>query len=346
VITKKNTPANLEIVPKGTLKQLSVDEVIPSRNNPRLLFDAEPLVALKESIREKGVLVPITVYPLKGQNKYGILDGERRYRCCAQLKDEGLLVKIPANIVDPPSRIAGLLYMFSIHNYREQWELMPTALSLETVMNEIGEKDTKKLQKLTGLSEPQIERCKKLLEFPKKFQNMSLDPDTQKRIPSNFWIEVLPVLDLVQKVLPDLYASLSRDGITQKLVDKYRAGRVKSVIHFRKVVEAYNLHAADRDRDTVISRIRSYVLNPEVETRQTFDEFVLDAKRIQDAIDMSSGYLESLKKLKLQFAADYKEDLLQILGDVKDYLEYVLDRLKGVEPPLETSEKEEAGARR
>src|SRR5262249_4372338 len=180
---KQDLSEQHKVVPKGTLKYLSVEEVIPSRNNPRLLFDPEPLRLLRESIREKGVLVPITVYPLRGQDKFGILDGERRYRCCAQLRDEGIVKEIPANIVDPPSRVAGLLYMFSIHNYRQQWELMPTALSLETVINELGENDTAKLEKLTGLSEPQIERCKKLLLFPKKFQNLSLDPDPKTRIP-------------------------------------------------------------------------------------------------------------------------------------------------------------------
>ena len=133
---KKGDTEELRVVPIGTLKQLAVDEVVPSRNNPRLLFDPEPLEVLRDSIRDKGVLVPITVYPLKGQDKYGILDGERRYRCCADLKAEGLELDIPANVVDPPSRVAGLLYMFSIHQYRQQWELMPTALSLETVMNE------------------------------------------------------------------------------------------------------------------------------------------------------------------------------------------------------------------
>jgi len=134
---KKDIAAS--IVPTGTLKHLSTHEIVPSRNNPRLLFDPEPLTALKDSIREKGVLVPITVYPLKGQDKYSILDGERRYKCCAELAEEGLHLTIPANIVEPPTKIAGLLYMFSIHNYREQWELMPTALSLQTVIEELKE---------------------------------------------------------------------------------------------------------------------------------------------------------------------------------------------------------------
>lgn len=342
---KKGDTEELRVVPIGTLKQLAVDEVVPSRNNPRLLFDPEPLEVLRDSIRDKGVLVPITVYPLKGQDKYGILDGERRYRCCADLKAEGLELDIPANVVDPPSRVAGLLYMFSIHQYRQQWELMPTALSLETVMNELKERDTQKLSKLTGLSEAQLERCKKLLLFPKHFQNMSLDPDPKTRIPSNFWIEVLPVLDLVSEVLPDIYQQLTRDGVTQKLVDKYRNKKIKSVIHFRKVIEAYG-RAEGQDRTVVVRRIRAYILDPDLETRDAFDEFVLNAKRIQDAIEISNRYLTDIRKLKLQFASDYKEDLLASLVDIRDYLEYVLDRLKGVEAPPETSQKEEELDRR
>ena len=75
-------------------------------------------------------------------------------------------MRLPANVVDPPTRVAGLLYMFSIHNIREAWELMPTALGLQEVMKELGQADNKKLAKLTGLSEPQIERCRTLLAFP------------------------------------------------------------------------------------------------------------------------------------------------------------------------------------
>src|SRR6266404_1341959 len=154
------------VVPGGELLKLRPSEIIPSKNNPRHLFDREPLDALKKSIRQHGVLVPITVYQPKGQRAYSILDGQRRHACCVELQDEGLEVTIPANVVEPPTKIAALLYMFSIHNFREQWELMPTALALNTVMTELEENDNKVISKLTGLSEPQIQRCKILLTFP------------------------------------------------------------------------------------------------------------------------------------------------------------------------------------
>lgn len=118
--------------------------------------------------------------------------------------------------------------MFSIHNYREGWELMPTALSLKFVMHDLGTTDNRELSKLTGLSGVQIERCKKLLEFPEKFQEMSLDPNPKTRIPSNFWIEALPVIGLALTT-SDQLKRLGRDRSTQKLVDKYRDKKIKAL---------------------------------------------------------------------------------------------------------------------
>jgi len=321
-----------KVVPKGLLRDLRPEQVVPSKNNPRRLFDEGPLRDLRDNIRQHGVLVPITVYPIKGQpDKFAILDGERRHRCTVDLRNEGVEITLPANIVDPPSKVAGLLYMFSIHGFREQWELMPTALSLETVMRDLGEKENNKLVNLTGLSEPQIERCKKLLKFPKKFQNLSLDPNPRTRIPSNFWIEALPLIDLTEKIFPDLYQQLGRDGVTQKLVDKYRAGAIKSVIHFRRVMEAYEFAEGGRKK-VVVDRIRHYILNADLETRKAFDEFVMDNRRVQNAIGACQSFIDDLRRYKLRYVAD-KEELSVALGKVRTYVDYLIERLKGSDPP-------------
>lgn len=331
-----------KIVPRGTLQNLAPEQVVPSKNNPRMLFDREPLEDLKSNIRQHGVLVPITVYPLRGQEKYGILDGERRHKCCVELQNEGISLKIPANIVEPPTKVAGLLYMFSIHNFREQWELMPTALSLQTVMKELEETDNKKLARFTGLSEPQIERCKKLLEFPKKFQDLSLDPDPKTRIPSNFWIEVLPVLDLCREALPDLYKQLGRDGVTQKLVDKYRGKQIKSVIHFRKIMEAYEFTAETPRQQTVVERLRRYILDPKLETRKAFDEFVLEDRKVQNAIRACREFVAELRRYKLQYTSE-KDELIAALNEVIQYTNYLVERIRGSDapPPPESPEEED-----
>src|ERR1022692_3074055 len=101
-------PAIPQVIPAGHLRHLAPDEIKPSSNNPRHLFDPDQLLELKKNIGEHGVLVPITVYQAKGQAKFSILDGERRYRCVVELEKEGrggkggVSLTLPANVVEPP----------------------------------------------------------------------------------------------------------------------------------------------------------------------------------------------------------------------------------------------------
>ena len=329
------------VVPAGQLRFLSPEEIKPSSNNPRLLFDPLQLLELKKNIAEHGVLVPLTVYQAKGQSKFSILDGERRHRCVVELRKEGHKgkdrepLKFPANVVDPPSKIAGLLYMFSIHNFRQGWELMPTALSLRIVMDELGEKDNKVLVKLTGLSEPQIERCKKLLTFPQRFQEMSLDPDPTTRIPSNFWIEASPVLDVAVEEVP-MINELGRDKATDKLVGKYRDRKIKSVIHFRRIMESYDLSEDDPAiRSRVLRRIEEFFLNPKIEIRAAFDDFVVEKKRVLNALNACEGFISQLQRFKLGYTSDDEEraNLRNALRDVRDYCESLEQALRGSDDP-------------
>jgi len=343
---KPNTHQPLNVVPAGTLRKLSPDEIKPSANNPRFLFDDAPLHELKKNIAAHGVLVPLTVYQAKGQTKFSILDGERRYRCVVDLTKSGHLgadkrpLLLPANIVEPPTKIAGLLYMFSIHNFREGWELMPTALSLKIVMEELGEADNTALSKLTGLSEPQIERCKKLIDLPERFQKLSLDPDPKTRIPSNFWIESAPVLDFAVEEIPTL-RQLGRNRSTDKLVEKYRAKRIKSVIHFRRIMDAYDMSEDDGDtRRKVLRRVEEYFLKPELETRAAFDEFVVEMRRTRTALAECEEFVARLQKLKLRYLADDTEraNLRDALRNVRIFCMALEQSLRGTDDPDSLSE--------
>jgi hypothetical protein len=338
---KPTHPEVTPVVPSGQLRRLSVEDIKPSTNNPRLLFDKPLLDELKKNIAEHGVLVPITVYQPKGQAKFSILDGERRYRCVVDLTNErhlgkdGKAMKIPANIVEPPTMIAGLLYMFSIHNFRADWELMPTALSLKIVMEELGETDNFALSNLTGLSERQIERCKSLLAFPEKYQKLSLDPDPKTRIPSNFWIEALPVLDLAMDKVEQV-KKLGRNGATDKLVEKYKDKKIKSVIHFRRIMESYDLAEEDPPLQAkVVRRIEQFFLNPKLETRAGFDEFVIEKKRVKSALAACEDFIGQLRKFKLKYTTDEEErkNLRMALKQVREYCESLEEALKGDDDP-------------
>lgn len=57
---------------------IPVDQIKPSRYQPRLKFDEEALQELSNSIKENGLIQPITVR--KMEDYYEIIAGERRYR--------------------------------------------------------------------------------------------------------------------------------------------------------------------------------------------------------------------------------------------------------------------------
>jgi ParB family transcriptional regulator, chromosome partitioning protein len=59
-------------------RNISIAQLQESPTNPRKTFDEKGLEELAESIRSKGVLLPLLVRPVNGH--YEIVTGERRYR--------------------------------------------------------------------------------------------------------------------------------------------------------------------------------------------------------------------------------------------------------------------------
>ena len=71
------------------LLTLKIDRIIANSNQPRKYFDKEKMSELKESIKNSGLLQPITVRKISG-GKYEIIAGERRYRVCRELGMENI----------------------------------------------------------------------------------------------------------------------------------------------------------------------------------------------------------------------------------------------------------------
>lgn len=329
------------VVPSGELLKKPHTSLVPNPQNPRILFDPDPLQDLKENIRQHGVLVPLTVFLLPDKEKYGILDGARRHRCCQELAAEGLEIDIPCNVVAPPDVLAGMLYMFNIHNFREAWELMPTALSLKIVMDNIQEGDTKKLKNLTGLSEPQIERCKLLLSFDERFQQLSLDPNPRTRIPSNFWIEANPILDLVRENLPQMYLAENKSGVLDRLVAKYRAKKIKSVIHFRRIVEAFEITTGLPQRDQAVEALRGYIMDRDIETRAAFDGFIQDSRKVKTAVEACDDLLAKLSRAHIEHVTENRNDLIEKLKETQAFIVGLLSTLAGTDDPTALRNQEE-----
>jgi ParB family chromosome partitioning protein len=116
----------------GSIVELDLDSIAVNPFQPRSNFDDEALEELAESIRQLGLIQPITVRKL-GFNEYQLVSGERRYRASKKIG----LTQIPAYI-----RIANdqeSLEMALVENIqRQDLDPVEVALSYQRLIDEIG----------------------------------------------------------------------------------------------------------------------------------------------------------------------------------------------------------------
>ena len=233
------------------VKNLPVTSLHANPHNPRMLFDRVDMDPLRDSIRHVGILVPLTVYREKRSSRYFILDGQRRWMCA---QDVGLS-QVPVNEVAEPDLVENIVTMFQIHKLRRDWELMPTALKVELLMEKVHDKSEKRLAVLTGLDQAVIVRCKKLLSFSRRYQDLMLDKDPEKRVKADFFIELYPILHdrWVRK-----FDWFKPARFTDAMLEKHEAKVLKSVTEFRVVKQQINSAARANRIGTISKRLREF----------------------------------------------------------------------------------------
>jgi len=299
-----------ELAPQTVgVKTIPTGDLVPNPHNPRVLFDREPLDVLRESIDKVGILVPLTVYWSEAQKQYVILDGQRRWMCAQELE----LSEVPVNQVAEPTLVQNIVTMFQIHKLREDWELMPTALKLEVLMREMKEKNDAKLAELTGLDEAVVSRCKKLLDYPKRFQDLMLHPNPEKRVKADFFIELYAVRNdrFVNKM-----KWFHKDRFTQRMLDKYKdkAG-IKAVTDFRIIKQHLNNARRARQETAIDKRLKAFTANDSL----TLDHLLIKSADISASARMLLSRLRKLEtELKEMDPDDYygEEELWQTLEEL------------------------------
>lgn len=212
----------------------------PNPHNPRRLFDPGPLEILEKSIKKLGILVPLDVYPKDSKEldpkkgTFVLLDGERRWRCAKHID----LDEVPCIVIEAPSTEQNILTMFHIHNLREGWQLMPTALQLKQLMKILKTQNERELAELTKLSISQVRRCKVLLTYPKRHQNMMLAP-VSERFKADFFVDLHRIRGpaLANRFPPWVKRGDSR--CIDIMVNKYESGAIKAVTEFRLLAAIY-----------------------------------------------------------------------------------------------------------
>ncbi len=153
---------------EGELQTLPIAKVEPRRDQPRRDFEPESLQALAESIREYGLIQPITVRPLD-KGYYQIIAGERRWRAAR----EAGLSEIPVRGIQADDRLAMELALVE-NLQREDLNPMEEASGYRKLMDDYGltqEDVAKRVQK----SRPAVANALRLLGLGEKVRALVAD---------------------------------------------------------------------------------------------------------------------------------------------------------------------------
>ena len=161
ITTKSDLGGSSAIV--GAVANIAIDKIEANPFQPRSNFDAEALQELSESIKEQGIIQPVTVRKL-GYDKYQLISGERRYKASVMAG----LKFIPAFI-----RIANdqaMLEMALVENIqRENLNAIEIAISYKRLIDECSITQ-EELCTRVGKNRTTVTNYLRLLKLPPEIQ--------------------------------------------------------------------------------------------------------------------------------------------------------------------------------
>lgn len=110
---------------------IPMDMIAQNPNQPRKYFDSHAMEDLKNSIKEFGLIQPVTVR--RCDSEYELIAGERRFRACQMLGYE----KIPAVVINTDSKNSALLSLLE-NLHREDLSFFEIAQSYENLIRNQG----------------------------------------------------------------------------------------------------------------------------------------------------------------------------------------------------------------
>lgn len=144
-----------------TIHSLPIDQILTNAGQPRKSFYQDSLEELAASIKERGVLEPIVVRPMRapdGSDKFEIVMGERRFRA-SKLAGKTTIPALVKEMSDEDAQADALLENFQ----REDLNAIEKARAIQGLMTFMS---WEKCGKTLGVSETTLRRSLELLELP------------------------------------------------------------------------------------------------------------------------------------------------------------------------------------
>lgn len=191
----------------SSISEVPLEQIYPNQDQPRKEFDPESLEELADSIREVGIIQPVTLRK-KSDKEYQIIAGERRFRAAAMAG----LKTIPAYIRTASDE--NLMEMALIENIqREDLNSIEVALACQHLI-EVYNMTQEQLSARIGKKRATIANYIRLLKLPAEIQvalkNREIDMGHARAL--------LAIDDPVKQL--HLFHELKQHGYSVRMVEK------------------------------------------------------------------------------------------------------------------------------
>jgi len=155
--------AVVKTAPMNRMAEIAIEQIAPNPNQPRTQFDDEALEELADSIRQLGVIQPITVKKT-ADSKYIIISGERRWRASQKVG----LTTLPAYVREVDDE--NLHAMALVENIqRQDLNAIEIALGMQRLIDECGLTQEAMADKV-GKKRSTVSNYMRLLNLPDQVQ--------------------------------------------------------------------------------------------------------------------------------------------------------------------------------
>lgn len=246
LISMDDTPAQ----GSSAINDINISQISPNPDQPRRDFDEEALEELARSIRELGIIQPLSLRKV-GADQYQIIAGERRYRA-AKLAG---LSSVPAYI--RTANDTELTEMALIENIqREDLNAIEIALTFKKLIDHYN-LTQERLSERIGKKRATVANFLRLLRLPADVQLGLRD----KRIDMGHARALLSVED--PKVQLKLYEEILKEGLSvrrvEELAKKFREGVQEEPDVPKKATQTFSNKDFDILRDHLSSRFSTAV---------------------------------------------------------------------------------------
>lgn len=309
---------------KDKIQNIPLSQIETNPLNPRKKFVDEEADTLIESILSKGLLNPIIVFKRKKDNKYVILDGERRFRAFQKVNFKEIACHV---LEKEPNDLENLSLMFHIHNVREEWTDFAIAQTLIKVIDEMGKsietlqrQDKLELAKITSLSEYKINKYLVFYDYPQSIIEKFLESETSdepvKGMDPDILSEMHAPLKIIEKELPEFLTKYSKEKIIDACIDKKANEVIKTNRDFRLLTKSLNaMKNGNVRKEVIFEKLEEFIKELNVTPNSIFEETSETIYQVDSILKKTEVLIKEIQNLNLNQVT--KEEKKQI----KEYIE-------------------------